>query len=65
MKDFGVWCRVSGGVTGPREAWLKEDGQQWTGSQEEAENKATELNSYMGRGTVFGFATFNYQARQL
>jgi len=23
MSDFGVWCTVSGGITGHREAWLK------------------------------------------
>lgn len=25
-KTWGVWCIVSGGVTGFREAWLKSDG---------------------------------------
>ena len=59
---FGVWCTVSGGVTGSREAWLKEEGQIWYGRKAEAEKKATDLMAMMGKHSA---ASFSYRAASL
>ncbi|HEY1441373.1 MAG TPA: hypothetical protein VGF65_11155 [Mycobacterium sp.] len=41
---YGIWCEVSGGRTGPREAWLKRDGTiaLWT-DRDEATSEALRL----------------------
>lgn len=71
-KTFGVWCRVSGGVTGTREAWLKVNirlssphtsGEVWRGTEEEARAKAAELSNV--RPSPYQTATFHYEARKL
>lgn len=34
---YGIWTSVSGGVTGPRSAWMKDiDGRVWTAQTREA-----------------------------
>lgn len=60
-KDWGVWCRVSGGVTGTREAWLKQDGQRFYGTQEEAEALAADENARPK--SPHSFACYRYTAR--
>ena len=57
-KKYGVWCVVSGGVTGHREAWLKVDGKIWEGTKEEAEAKAKSCQSWNFRSK----ANFQYTA---
>lgn len=60
-KNFGVWCSVSGGVTGTRQAWLKEHGTEWTGTEAEAKEKAAEALAGVSR---FSTCSINYQARE-
>lgn len=60
--EWGVWCQVSGGVTGTREAWLKSNGEiQLFDSEDAARAEARRLMERIGR---FGQARFNYTARQ-
>ena len=62
---YGVWCVVSGGLTGRREAWMKG----WNGevaefaTKAEAEERATGLNEKMNN--AYSVATFSYTAREL
>ncbi len=60
-RDWGVWCRVSGGVTGTNEAWLKENGMRWYGTQEEAEAKASDENARPK--SEYSLADFRYTAK--
>ena len=61
-KDHGIWCEVSGGLTGTRMAWMKDEaGNQWTGTKDEAETKAAELMA-KPRG---GMASYRYTALEL
>ena len=56
---FIVMCRVSGGVTGMREAVLKANGVEQTfETRETAQAKATELNAKMNN--AFSVADFRY-----
>jgi len=57
-----VWCTVRGGVTGHREAWLKEDGREWVGSREEAEREAARLNALPR--SPHSLASFKYLAME-
>ena len=60
---FGVWCQVSGGVTGHRQAWLKSNGVRVEfATQEEAEVEAERLNAIPRPHAV---ATFRYRAMPL
>lgn len=53
---WGIYCTVSGGVTGRRQAWLKSDGEVVEfGTREEAEAEATRLRSSMGRNSATRF----------
>jgi hypothetical protein len=58
-----VWhvrCRVSGGVTGTREALLKEDGDVWeTQDFDRAVKRAADLNREMN-GNLYRTAIFEY-----
>lgn len=63
---WGVWCSVSGGVTGSRAAWMKEKGAIWTGTEEEAREKAraalASLGPYSGRhGARFAYSAQRYR----
>jgi hypothetical protein len=61
---WGVWCQVSGGFTGPREAWLKSNGQrQEFRTQAEAEAEAQRCQA--DRSTSNASASFRYTARVL
>lgn len=61
---WGVWCRVSGGVTGTREAWLKSLGvRQEFATKEEAEKEASALNERMNG--PYRTASFSYTARPI
>jgi len=43
-KEYGIWCQVSGGVTGHRQAWLKANGKVQTfATLAEAEAEAERL----------------------
>lgn len=62
-ERWSIWCRVSGGFTGTREAWLKEDGERWYGTEAEAEAKASELTKSMNG--PYSTACFKYIARRV
>lgn len=60
--SWGVWCTVSGGVTGPRAAWLKDQGVRVElDTREEAEEEARWNRERMNdsvsakRGVVFTY----------
>jgi len=57
---YRIRCRVSGGVTGTREAWLKgKDGQEARyDTREEAEREAADLNRTMNH--LYSTASFRY-----
>lgn len=61
---YRIWCTVSGGVTGHREAWLKVNGKVYeTESYEKAQEKASDLMYEMNkRGYV---ATFTYTVEEV
>lgn len=63
QTTWGVWCGVSGGVTGRREGWLKADGKHVEFPTRDAAE--TEARRLLGRdGTRYGGgASFTYQAR--
>jgi hypothetical protein len=56
---WGVWAKVWGGTTRSSEAWLKENNQEWQGSEEEARRKAAQL---MTRKSPHSKASFCYSA---
>jgi hypothetical protein len=60
---FGVWCRVSGGVTGTREAWLTAaDGSIMVfPTEDEASGRALYLN--LKRNGPNARASFSYTAK--
>jgi hypothetical protein len=63
---YGVWCHVSGGVTGTREAWLKrypsDDSKPHEfATFEEAEAEARRLRELTSRAAI----TLTYTARPL
>jgi hypothetical protein len=60
MKTYGVWCEVSGGVTGYRAAWLKDSfGIKRYETREEAEAEAHRLRAKPNRGP----ASFSYTVK--
>jgi hypothetical protein len=61
---YGIWCEVSGGVTGYRAAWMKCDGKRLEfATREEAEKEArTQRTAMMHRNSI---ANFSYTAREL
>jgi len=63
-RIYGVRCRVSGGVTGTREAWLKRDGQVAEfATHAEAEAEAQRLTTSMNG--PYRTADFRYWAEEL
>ena len=63
QKKWGVWCRVSGGVTGDRSAWMKRDGKVLAfETKEEAEQEARAARQGVG---AFSVARFSYTALPL
>jgi hypothetical protein len=59
---YRIWCTVSGGVTGPREAWLKSNGEiREFPTRELADAEANRLNSRY-RGPV---VQFNYTVEEI
>lgn len=59
---FGIWCIVSGGVTGSRAAWLRDGDTLVTfETKDAAEGEASRLNQTMNN--AFSRASFRYQAR--
>ena len=53
---FSIWCKVSGGITGTREAPLKENGEVFlTDDYDEAIIKAANLNEKMNRDSAVNF----------
>lgn len=64
MSKFQIWCRVSGGVTGTREAWLKSDDKiQQFDSEAEAQAEADRLLRTTN-GNPHRTANFSYSVRQ-
>ena len=60
---YGVWCRVSGGITGNREAWLKENGERVElNTRAEAEALAKHYNDQAAHRPGYSAATFSYRA---
>ena len=64
-RQYGIWCRVTGGVTGTREAWLKSEGTPhlWTDratSAAEAERLNKVMNSHPHRTTYFQYRVEEY-----
>jgi hypothetical protein len=62
MTTFGIWCEVSGGVTGHREAWLKENGKR-VEFDNESDAEATALQMRLERRQ--SSASFRYTARPI
>lgn len=64
MTKFGVWCCVSGGVTGHRTAWLKKHGALVIfADRESAASEAERLNQRMNHRHAR--AAFLYEPREL
>jgi hypothetical protein len=62
--QFGIWCEVSGGVTGYRCAWLKSDGEiQTFETREAAEVEAARLMKATN-GNPHRVASFSYSVRE-
>lgn len=62
---WGVWATVSGGVTGHREAWLKDDGTRVEfDTREEAEEAADRMRRLQHMPTRHG-ARFTYTPRRI
>lgn len=69
---FGIWCRVSGGVTGCREAWLKSNDHDRAGAKPkrvefaeraEAEAEAKALNERMNG--LYRTIDFRYSVEEI
>lgn len=61
---YGVWCTVSGGVTGTRSAWLKENGVVQEFSTLEAANvEAQKMQRSMNNPNAV--ASFTYVGRAM
>ena len=54
---YRIWCTVSGGMTGTRQAWLKKkDGKIYeTSNKTSATKKAQHLNATMGKNSMVRF----------
>lgn len=64
-KQYGVFCQVSGGVTGYRAAWLKSNGKmQVFASRELAEIEAKRLTEKRMNNT-YRTADYHYSAREI
>lgn len=70
-RVWGVWCRVSGGITGNREAWLKDGGNAavlLAESEARAEARRLNVRATRKRSTARSFggrpAEFHYEARR-
>ena len=64
-KRYGVWCRVTGGVTGTREAWLRGADGDYTlwDNRSDAEAEAARLNKSMN-SNPHSLASFRYRAEE-
>lgn len=63
--EFGVWCEVSGGVTGFRQSWMKSDGViRRFATREEAQAVVDAMQSRT-RGNPHRTANFSYTVRTL
>jgi len=63
-KVYGVWCRVSGGMTGTREAWMKSGGRVARfETLEAAEAEAAKHNKAMN-ASPYRTAYFSYRAME-
>jgi hypothetical protein len=64
MTKFQIWCEVSGGVTGHRQAWLKADGKiQQFDTEAEAQAEADRLQQATN-GNPHRKANFSYTVRR-
>jgi hypothetical protein len=65
MKMYGIWCQVSGGITGYRAAWLKSKGEQRTfQTLQEAELYAKRLTEDRMHNR-YRTADYHYSAREI
>lgn len=54
---FRIWCTVAGGITGYREAWLKDKGEIYeTESEEDANERVRSLRDLTRDGTKCSFS---------
>lgn len=64
-KSYGVWCVVSGGITGHREAWLKANGEVIlfdTADDAEAEaHRLTTMSNTRHSTTDFSYSVREYR----
>ena len=66
-RKFRIWAEVSGGVTGHRQAWLKdaEDMVKEFDTREEAQREARKLTKAMNdRRGGYATAVFTYSVRE-
>jgi len=65
IHRYGIWCRVSGGVTGTREAWAKDkNGRMEFASREEAEKLAAHYTKQT-MGNPYRTADYRYTVEEL
>lgn len=63
---WGVWCEVSGGVTGYRAAWLKDsEGKIARFDSAESATEVAVFHSDQRNGNPNRTATFHYAARKI
>src|SRR5262245_57457514 len=65
QAKYGVWCTVSGGVTGFREAWMKSDGKIKVFSTHQAAQAEADKHYRTAMGNPYRTADFSYQALRL
>jgi hypothetical protein len=61
---YGIWCEVSGGVTGYRCAWMKSNGELLVLTQEQAEQEAARRTKEKN-SSPYRTADFTYTAKPL
>ena len=59
---YGIWCRVSGGVTGSRQAWLKDNGK--VVQFDTLELAQAEASRLMANVSSRSGASFSYTAKE-
>ena len=64
MSKYGIWCRVSGGVTGTRESWMKANGEVQLFDDYEAANKEAMKIEDQRMGNPHRKADFSYRAKE-
>lgn len=60
MAKWGVWCQVSGGVTGTRQGWLKAGGEPMLFNSKESAEHCASVEQAKPKG---GKTTYRYIVR--